>query len=218
MNINNSDVNISIIGLCSFATHGKDTLFSSLNHLRPGLFKRYAFADQLKKDLEPLCYKMFGDKEISQLTASEKSIIRPLLIAYGCQWRMIDIDHWVKIVDKEIEFDKIKHLVKGYKSNPNPFALCSSKFHERLLVPIPVICDVRFPSEYEFFAKKYGDRFALVEVVRTDATSTPPDEELKNHPEVAKYAKYKVEWPTLLPNQMDKINEYGEKLLKEMGL
>lgn len=188
---------MKILQITGHATAGKDTLFNALDTLRPGLFRRYAFADELKRELDPICAGMFNRKHVKDLTASEKKIFRPVLISVGCAWREIDPLHWVKMVDKKIEWDR---------------GMLNNDF-------IPVVNDTRFSNEHQYFVEKYGaDQVSLIEVVRTDSTSTPPEEELKNQPFLSERANYRVEWPTLLPAEMDKINSYAEKLLKTMGL
>jgi hypothetical protein len=186
-----------IIGISGHAGHGKDTFFSLLNSTQPNRYQRYAFADALKNDLDQLATKMFG-KRASQLTGKEKEIFRPILIAYGCAWRAINIDHWVEEVDRRMSWDI--SVLDGANNSP----------------VIPVLTDVRFFSEYEFFRKRYGAAFVLVEVIRTDAKTKPPEEELKNQPKLSAVADFKVEWPTL-KTDADRM-AYVTKFLEMSGL
>ena len=146
--------NNKILGLTAAKTVGKDTFFKILKeNSKYGIFERYAFADKLKLDLEPLCLNMFGISS-SQLNSVQKEIIRPLYISYGCAWREIDILHWTKIVDNQIEACLID------------------------INSTPVITDFRFESEADYFKQKYGDKFILVGLER--AGVEPTDEEKKH--------------------------------------
>lgn len=116
---------------------------------------------------------MFNGKRVKDLTASEKKIFRPVLIAVGCAWREIDPLHWVKMVDKKIQWDY------------SVWEIVDSDF-------IPCVLDTRFLNEHQYFVEKYGtDQVSLVEVVRTDSTSTPPEEELRNQPFLSARANYR---------------------------
>ena len=149
---------IPIILITGHATAGKDTLFTIMDKLRPGQFARYAFADQLKEDLNPLCRQMFG-KPIAELTATEKEIFRPVLISYGCAWRAIDPDHWVKIVDRRILWDYAQ--LDGIDG----------------AAKVPVVTDCRFANEANYFTSNELYRpVNVIRVTRTDSTYTPPSE------------------------------------------
>lgn len=89
------------------------------------LARRYAFADELKRQLDPL---LLLNLDISAFTeqAEEKKLIRPILLAWGQICRNIDPDHWVKGVAK-----KIKDFYKPH---------------------IAIISDVRYLNEFEYFS------------------------------------------------------------------
>ena len=158
--------------LSGYARTGKDTFFDLLQQVAKednnDIFSGFSFAHELKKDLAPLVEEMGID--IFNPTDEQKKIIRNLMIAYGCAWREIDINHWVKKVDA-----KIDTLIEG---------------------TIPVIRDTRFISEVQYFLNKYGrQNILLVEIVRNGAP-TPPDEELKNQPVISKNADVVINWET----------------------
>jgi hypothetical protein len=149
---------MKILGLTAYARTGKDSLANILIHEYPMLdIRRFAFADNLKTHLAEFVKLRFG-YDVFNLTDEQKKIVRPLLIAYGCAQRAIDKDYWVKQVDEQIV---------GYGGNV-------------------VIPDFRFPSEAEYFIKKYGDSFALIELER-EGIPVPPDEELYNQPLMRSY-------------------------------
>ena len=154
---------MKIIGLTAHAKTGKDTLAGALTSRYSQMgFQRFAFADNLKKNLSTFIQRYFG-YDVFNLTNEQKEIVRPLFIAFGCAKRKIDADYWVKQVDLQIEG---AHL------------------------PI-VITDFRFPSEAKYFAEKYGKDFHLFELKR-DGVPTPPDEELVNQPLMKPYVEMTI--------------------------
>jgi len=83
-------VNKLIIGISAWASSGKDTLCSFIiNHPQLSNFKikRFALADALKLDINPFLISHCGI-DIFNCTHEEKSIARPLLVAYGRAKRM----------------------------------------------------------------------------------------------------------------------------------
>lgn len=93
-----------IIGLAGVARSGKDSFFKFCKDTyffkKPNL--RFAFADELKKELNNFLIKNFY---ISAFTEShrEKEIIRPMLVGYGMSKRNISNGkYWIDKVGKEI--------------------------------------------------------------------------------------------------------------------
>ena len=132
----------------------------------------YSFAQKLKHDLLPLCHNMFG-KLIADLTDEEKEIFRPILIAYGCAWREIDPEHWVKHVDGKIDAMEFG----GYNTH--------------------VISDVRFGNESQYFVKKYGRDNVTVIHLEKEGAPEPTEEEKKHEEECAKLTDFNFWWPVL---------------------
>ena len=160
-------MNEIVIGIHSTRQCGKDTLFRHLNAL-DARFQRFAFADELKRDLHPFILKHFGF-DIWTCTAAQKELVRPLLIAYGCAQREVDIDHWAKKVVEQINIEGLKRDI------------------------IPVVTDVRFESEYHLLRKAFGKAFILVDLTRIDSPE-PTEEEKKHYLTVAGLADYLVHW------------------------
>ena len=86
------EVKGSLIGISAVAGAGKDTVFSLMakefqdygyNPLR------FAFADRLKKNIDPFLIKHLGIGAFTRI-GYEKDIIRPLLVAYGETMRRAD--------------------------------------------------------------------------------------------------------------------------------
>lgn len=134
------------------------------------LAKRYAFADELKKQLDPLLLLNHG---ISCFTEDpvEKPLIRNLMITYGKMCREIDEDFWVKIVQKKVAAEEKPHIA--------------------------IISDCRYPSEAEFFKEQSRENF-LLHITRYDENGKPfppigPDEE-KYDPELKELADFRFSW------------------------
>lgn len=163
---------MKIIGITGARRAGKDTFAELLYRLDHSFASRYSFADALKTDLASLFQKQFG-VNVFELSGDIKEILRPILITYGCVWRDIDIDHWVKVVDANIETDQVENCV---------------------------ITDFRFESEIKYFREKYGNNFILVEIERIGG-SEPTEEEKKHIPQIKKMVDYSLVWPTVNPDK-----------------
>lgn len=91
---------IRLIGFCHRARVGKDTAGSYL--ISNYGFKRIAFADFIKKELDQLL-SVFGQKYQEE----NKTSLRPMLIAWGQFRREQDPNHWLgsveKIINKELQ-------------------------------------------------------------------------------------------------------------------
>jgi len=184
--------NSKIICLSGFATSGKDTFFNLLSQndttpFIPSRFKRIAFADELKKTAAPYIKSLYNI-DIFNCTPQEKEMARPILISIGC-WARDNISdtYWV---DKTIDQIK-KNVYQGY---------------------IPTICDFRFSSEANKLIEVFGrENIVFVEIVRTDSNYNPPQKELENQPLLAQYIDYRVEWPTVGKDEIEKLNIYIEQ-------
>lgn len=162
------------IGITATKRSGKDSLCKAMIDAfadKGILAKRYAFADELKKELNPLFLLNSG---ISAFTEDpvEKELVRPTLIAYGTGfWRKKDPYHWLKKVESAIQNDKTPHIA--------------------------IITDVRFPEDEGKWAKNNG---FLIHLKRfnDDGLYCPPagEDEAKNDPILEKISNYKHEWPT----------------------
>lgn len=143
---------------------GKDTAYELLSKIIK--CKRFAFADALKKDLQDLIYSQF-EVDIFNPNKTQKELIRPIMIAYGCVWREKDPNHWVKIVINNINKD--------------------------LVTPNFVIVDVRFENELDELEKNFGKD--LVHVNISNKFAPPPTSEEKTHyKNVARRAHYFINW------------------------
>ena len=156
---------------------GKDTLCQRLAEI-DARFKRFSFADELKKDVAPFIHQKFGF-DIFSCSPEEKELIRPILIAYGMSQRQRDPDYW------------IKRLVSNINSE--------LAWYPRM---IPVITDGRFMNEVSFFRQRYDVTF--VQIFRHGAPS-PTEEEEKHWPALADQADYVIRWGENSPEEQKEI-------------
>ena len=161
---------IKLIMLGSSRMTGKDTFFSLLSK-HDKRYQRWAFADVLKEYCEPICKNAFN-KNVFQLTPTEKELFRPILIEVGRLFRAIDEDYWVKQVHRQI--------INRTSVKPDV---------------IPVITDGRFENEYNYFRKIYGESALFINIER-DGAPEPTEEEKKHIPELLKLMDANISWNT----------------------
>lgn len=157
------------IGISGVARVGKDTLFEVLKDFfyknSGAKLKRFAFADKLKQEIDPILIKKYGISAFTNKT-EEKNIIRGELVNFGKSKRLQSKgEHWWR----QIQDDVFQSIKDG---------------------EIPVITDVRYcvyPNDEGFWVKQNGG--LLVHLSRTleDGGFVPPanDEEKENDPIVA---------------------------------
>lgn len=91
-----------IIGMCGYALSGKDT--AALNLIELG-FKRFAFADALKRDIKVMvdyACTASGIPKPDLDNPGEKSRVRNLYVAHGAYMRSLCPDIWVNRLITEI--------------------------------------------------------------------------------------------------------------------
>lgn len=168
-----------IYAISGKARTGKNTLSQGFinQYEKMGLrAKNYAFADELKKELDPLFLLNAG---VSAFTEDpiEKELVRKVLISYGTgYWRNKDPDHWVKKLAAQLKKDEGE-------------------------VDVALISDTRFPNEIEQI-KKLGGK--IIYLIRTDddGKEFPPagiDEEI-NDPLLRKEADFIFSWENYKDN------------------
>ena len=160
-----------MIGISGYARSGKDTFGESLQRklMDYGIkAKTYALATQLKIDIDFLTKGDFG---ISSFTKDneEKKIIRPLLVGYGESWRKANPDHWIEILDSNLE--------KGI---------------------LPIITDIRYENEANYILENNGFLLNLKRVL-SDGTliKAANKEEEENYPLVQAKNSFDLVWQTI---------------------
>jgi dephospho-CoA kinase len=170
---------MKIIGISGVATSGKDTLCSLIaRHLSSKNIKsqRLALADNLKNDLKDFICNKF-DINILEASSQEKTLIRPIMVAYGKVRRTLSKGkHWTNMLDRDIE------------------ELTNEK-------TVPIITDIRYMEypEDEFFWLKSRNGI-LVHISRLDINGnliTPANlEEKENDIKIKEKADLKLIWET----------------------
>lgn len=178
-----------IIGISGSRCVGKDTFFNILYTLNHN-FKRFAFADALKRDVQPLLKTQFNI-DVFHADPVQKEIIRPILISYGHAWRNIDMYHWVKLIHQEI-------------------------VNEEKCI-IPVITDLRYENELLFLRKEYDKKLIHINILREDCIE-PTKEEIDNLEYISDKADVYVQWGNNTFTEIHHIVEciYNEHLKKNL--
>jgi hypothetical protein len=134
------------------------------------LAKQYAFADELKKELNPLFLLNAG---VSAFTEDpvEKELIRKTLISYGTgYWRNKDPDHWIKKLEKTLVENEVPHVA--------------------------ILTDTRFYSNELPWVEKNGG--ITIHLSRYDENGNlypcAGEDEMANDPILEERAAHKIKW------------------------
>lgn len=188
-----------VIGVSGVAGSGKDTFCSMLKKYLKSFNKEcvaFSFAEALKKQVRDNSLDLYGI-DPTNCSRDEKNIIRPFLVAHGKIMRDLSNGrHWVDIVDKKIEYDKIN-----------------------------LISDVRYceyPEDEVFWIK--SNRGVLVHVsrftfIKDEKIFIGPanSEEDRNDKIIKKLADFNVEWETG-KNSEEKVIDIFKKIEKKVAI
>ena len=139
-------ITLPVIGMCGFARAGKDTAAQGL--MNAG-WKRVAFADELKADVEQAVSRSLASGQgphgtkFSLSNPEVKELLRPLLVEYGRGLRALDGGHWIARAA-----DTMARVCGG-----NTLGLYCGI----------VVTDVRYPNEADWIRSLGG---AVIRVVR----------------------------------------------------
>jgi hypothetical protein len=171
-----------IIGISGVGRAGKDSFYNFAKQIleEKGISSgRWAFADELKKDLDPFIQEKFGFSAFTEIT-EEKDYIRPLMVEYGKIWRKKSKgSHWL---------DKIRPQILSEEGPQVRF-----------------ITDLRFAAFGEtdeaHFVQSNGGKIIHIEKLvpingsgNFEALAPANDEEKVNDPKVKKIADLKFRW------------------------
>jgi hypothetical protein len=180
-----------VLGLSGVARSGKDSFATLLiEHLtllgQP--VARWAFADQLKRELEPIIRAKYGLSVWSQVSA-EKAVFRDDLVAHG-RLRRTESNgtYWVNQIDASVR------------------AGLAAGVHQ-------IITDCRYATheaDEADWIKSLGGKVVYVERVLTDGSILEPanEEERLNTFRVKAQADLVVTLPTFLENPLDNLRPY----------
>jgi hypothetical protein len=178
-----------LIGLSGVARCGKGTFATLLTELaeREGYkVSTFALADVLKAELEPF-FNTFGTTAYETDTA-RKALIRPVLVAYGHEKRVISKGRYL--------IDKIEPAVKRKLKQGH----------------VVLITDIRFnTSETDEVAwiKSLNGKLIHLERIDVNGNIVGPanEEEARNDPAVKAASDVQVVWPT---KSVDELYQYVE--------
>ncbi len=186
-----------VIGVGGFARCGKDTFVKVARKILTDngySSTKLAFADALKAEIGPFIKEYYGLDVWSDNT-EEKTLMRPLLVAHGCQKRIqTNGTYWVDKVDEEIERMKVvrdlsKHVI--------------------------FVSDCRFPNEVTWVHQRWHGWFIHLKkytfeyFLKNDLTHrqekvfdvAPNDEEAKNDPICEKNADFRLELENIISRE-----------------
>lgn len=183
--------NISLVCFSGVAKSGKDSAANILTRLLGIVVHRYAFADELKSALDPICKKYHGFSSRTT-NPTEKEIIRPLMVSLGCTARQSNPRVWIDIIDG--------YLKQLSKENANFTCF---------------ITDVRFQNEATFIQKEWNGLLINVEkMCGTSGILLPPAnmEEEINYPKVKARADINLVASNLIELEAEIVKKVMPKL------
>ena len=160
-----------IIGISGVARSGKDTLANHFVNIFKSLdikAKRYAFADELKREVRPFLKKKTGLDSFTQKD-DEKKIIRPFLVAYGTHIRRaLNENCWIETLSKFLKQNEIA-----------------------------IVSDVRYKNEADWIQKN-GFLIHIARLDKENNLVKPAnDEERENDPILQAQANLSYVWQTV---------------------
>jgi len=160
-----------LLGISAFATAGKNTFASLLTQVvAPRVVTEVAFADELKKELDPL-FRAFGGSAF-ETDPVKKKLLRPILVSHGMTKRLLTKGrYWVDKAEPIVK----KALAKG---------------------DIVLVTDVRFENEIDWLHSLGGQSVYL----NRPGVEAPNEEEARNDPIMRAKADFVLDWPTLTKN------------------
>ena len=178
-----------LIGLCGHAQSGKDTfceIAKSFLSKKKVAAARLAFADELKRDLDPLCRHHIGCSAFTE-DKKNKELIRPLLVAYGTDViRKMDENWWIERLEKKLPL----------------------YFGQEIL---PIVTDVRYPNEIDWVQKQHNG--VCVYITRKGIGPANKEEKI-NNAILKKKADYRIMWPTFGPKKaIEKGDPYVRRVM-----
>ena len=190
---------MTIIGISGYARSGKD-LFTSVAQkiLKEHKIKseKFALAYELKNDLKSLIKNKVGIDVFTDNT-QEKSIIRPLLVAYGDVMRKTSEGrYWTGKLEQRIANSKSDVVfITDIRYDVYPEDECAWLQNKQCGKLIHI-------TKFKQGPVPQGKRFSKNKIVKI-YDAAPNDHELFNNPKVKTKANYAFEWEDC----SDKLNE-----------
>lgn len=164
-----------IIGISGVARSGKDSLANNLVMIFETLgikAKRYAFADELKREVQSFLMQKTGLDSFTQ-DDEQKKMVRPFLVAYGTNIR--------RALNRNCWIDTLKEFISKDE--------------------IAIISDVRYENEADWIQEN-GFLIHLARVAKSGEFIQPANfEEAENDPILQKKANLSYVWQTVEGNE-----------------
>lgn len=164
-----------IIGISGVARSGKDSLANNLVMIFETLgikAKRYAFADELKREVQSFLMQKTGLDSFTQ-NDEQKKMVRPFLVAYGTNIR--------RALNRNCWIDTLKEFISKDE--------------------IAIISDVRYENEADWIQEN-GFLIHLARVAKSGEFIQPANiEEAENDPILQKKANLSYVWQTVEGNE-----------------
>ena len=182
---------MKVIGVSGIARSGKDLFTTVAQDILEKEYKlkteRHALAYELKSDLKDLIHKKTGIDVFTEDTA-EKTIIRPLLVAYGDVMRKTSVGkYWTQKVEKHIAKSKVDvFFITDIRYDHYPEDECTwlqRKMAGRLV----------HVTRFQWSSAPSKRRVTTSKPVKV-YEAAPNEHELFNNPKVMKRADYAFEW------------------------
>lgn len=182
----------NLLLLAASATAGKDTFATLIKtHLSDRVVTKLAFADELRRELDPL-FKAFGGTAW-ETDPVKKALQRPVMVAHGMAQRIVSGGiHWIKALEPSVK----DAMVRG---------------------ETVVISDCRFENEMSW-GKALGGKVIYIERTAPDGTVVPPinEDERANDPLLRAGADCTISWPTL--GDIYQLFPFVEKACAQLNL
>jgi hypothetical protein len=181
---------MSIIGICGNARSGKDTLANLIVEVLEDInvkSEKLALADELKLECQDFVFKTIGIDVFTENT-EEKSIIRPLLVAWGTHVRRkIDPDIWINKAASKMKSDRVT-----------------------------IITDIRYPNELSWLRKQ--DSYCIfVDRIDESGQFIPPanTEEEQNYTFMKDNSDFQLTWSTVGCDNLHELKDVAIAVLEK---
>jgi hypothetical protein len=203
-----------VIGISGVAGSGKDTFLDLLSKNLPNV-KRFAFADNLKKELNPFFKDMYN-VDLFTCDRATKDLLRPILVCHGKMRRIASKGrHWLTLLEKEIRQYQLEnpehHVVVTdvrYDGYDNDEVSWLKNEMNGVLVHVKRYVELKDESDFP-----RGPITTIRKYIEA-----PNEDERLNDPKLQVKANFKIEWPTVTNNEgkpdFSSLNIYVEEFVK----
>lgn len=172
-----------IIGISGVARSGKDTLANGFVEIFKHIgvkAKRYALADELKREVKPFVKKTLGI-DVFNLTDEEKAVVRPFLVFWGTHIRRKNNDNcWIEALQKHLKSDTLT-----------------------------IVSDIRYQNEADWIKDNGGILIHISRIGDFgNVIEAPNEEERQNDPILASKSDANFVWQTFGDDKKELLTDY----------